>query len=182
MTLGELIHVLKAAKQDLVCVHGFSDPHSYRGYYEQLAFEPTPNTTVAEMLTFAQDALGSTYSGYKGGEYTMGEHTDVWLACYGCTGEAITSLTLEYMLGSWFSTFEEEKLRAEERLAMAAWLVDRMEQYSNESGIKAALEDLVRPVQDGEHMVAFKSGELDDIVARLVKVPGAPKGRKKNVG
>ena len=33
MTLGELIKRLEALPQDMILQHGFSHPHSYRGYY-----------------------------------------------------------------------------------------------------------------------------------------------------
>jgi hypothetical protein len=33
---------------------GFGCPNSYRGYYEDVAFEPADNTTVGEMLAHAK--------------------------------------------------------------------------------------------------------------------------------
>ena len=53
MTLGELIKALEAAPQDAVCEAGFSDPHSFRGFYEQLAFGRRDNTKVSDMLADA---------------------------------------------------------------------------------------------------------------------------------
>lgn len=35
------------------------------------------------MLEHAKSALGATFTGYKGGEYTMNEYTDCWIAEYG---------------------------------------------------------------------------------------------------
>lgn len=100
MYLKELIEALEAADQSHVCEMGFAHPHSYRGYYDQLAFEPARNVRVADMLDCAREALGATYEGYKGGDYTMGEYTDVWLAKYGCCGEGIGPVLLGYMLGT----------------------------------------------------------------------------------
>lgn len=100
MYLGELIAVLEAADSDMIVPVGFTRPHSYRGYYEDLAFEPTANSTVAAMLAAAREALGTTYQGYKGGDYKMHDYTDVWLAYYGCVGEGIGPLLLSYMLGN----------------------------------------------------------------------------------
>ncbi|MFC9490722.1 hypothetical protein ACFTZM_32240, partial [Streptomyces hydrogenans] len=65
MPLGELITALEAADPDLVLPDGFTHPHSYRGYYHELAFEPAHNATVGEMLADARSALGTTYTGWK---------------------------------------------------------------------------------------------------------------------
>lgn len=61
------------------------NPHSYRGYYEDLAFEPTPVavSTVADVLTMVTSALGATFEGYKGGDFTMSDDTPLWVSCYG---------------------------------------------------------------------------------------------------
>jgi hypothetical protein len=72
MTLNELIRYLEKEDPKKVVAIGFNNPHSYRGYYEDLAFEPAKNITVGEMLDCAKGALGKTYEGYKGGEYKMG--------------------------------------------------------------------------------------------------------------
>ncbi len=100
MTLGELIKALEKQNPDLVVPHGFSEPHSYRGYYDELAFEPADNMTIGKMLKCAKYALGKTYTGYKGGDYTMHEWTDVWLAHYGCCGESIGPTLLSYMINA----------------------------------------------------------------------------------
>lgn len=98
MLLNELIKTLEAADQTLVLPDGFDSPHSYRGYYAELAFEPAHNITVGDMLAAARDALGSTYQGYKGGDYKMTAYTDCWLAEYSCMGETIGPLLLRLML------------------------------------------------------------------------------------
>lgn len=100
MTLAELIGILEKADPARVAPVGFSNPHSYRGYYCCVAFEPKENTTVAEMLESAKSALGATFAGYKGGEYKMSEWTDVYLAEYGHSGESIGPILLAYMLGA----------------------------------------------------------------------------------
>lgn len=98
-TLRELIGTLKMYPEDQVVPLGFSNAHSYRGYYDQLAFEPTRDTTVGAMLREAEFANGSTYQGWKGGDYTMGLNTEVHLAHEGATGEEIGPILLELMLG-----------------------------------------------------------------------------------
>lgn len=90
MTLDELIVALEAADPALVLPLGFSNPHSYRGDYMDLAFEPTANVTVGAMLADARSARGTTYQGYKGGDNTMDGWTDCWLAEEGSSANAET--------------------------------------------------------------------------------------------
>lgn len=99
MTLGELIAALEQEPPDKVVAVGFADPHSYRGYYHDVAFEPLRNTTAGAMLAAARAALGATFDGWKGGQYTMTRRTDVWLAVQGDCGETIGPILLSYMLG-----------------------------------------------------------------------------------
>jgi hypothetical protein len=99
VNLSELIKTLEAADPGRVVPLGFGHPHSYRGYYDELAFEPREDVTVAQMLSDARSALDATYDGWKGGEFTMSEYTYCWLAVEGCTGEGIGPVLLRYMLG-----------------------------------------------------------------------------------
>ncbi len=85
MTLGKLISILKVMDPNEVMPNGFNNPHSYRGYYEQLAFEPAMNVKVRDMLKDAEDSLGKTFTGYKGGQFKMESYTDIWIANYGST-------------------------------------------------------------------------------------------------
>jgi hypothetical protein len=99
MTLGELIEALEKADPDLVVPEGFASPHSYRGYYEDLAFEPAADVTVGAMLEAARSALGTAFEGYKGGWFVMEDYTDCWLAVYGSGGgEGIGPVLVRYML------------------------------------------------------------------------------------
>lgn len=81
--LSVLIEALELMPQDGVLPHGFGEPISYRGYYEDLAFLPVRNAKVSDMLAHAKGALGKTFEGYKGGDFTMHEYTAVWIAEYG---------------------------------------------------------------------------------------------------
>jgi hypothetical protein len=99
--LGTIIAFLKDAAEknpDRVIKKGFANPYSYRGYYEQLAFEPVSDIKVSDMLKAAESAVDTTYTGYKGGEYTMSDYTKCWIAFYGCEGETIGMLLLELLL------------------------------------------------------------------------------------
>lgn len=63
---------------------------SWRGSYCELALEYEATgepLTVAVLLKKLRDAIGATFSGYKGGEFRMGKTTPVWVANYGeCDG------------------------------------------------------------------------------------------------
>lgn len=83
MTLGELIEALEAMPEGAQ-VANLRNPHSYRGYYEDLAFELSEGLRPAEeLLAECQAAMGKAFHGYKGGEYVMGERTPVWVSGYG---------------------------------------------------------------------------------------------------
>lgn len=99
MRLADLISWLEQRDPNIVVPCGFHYPHSYRGYYDELAFQPKANTTVGEMLQCARSALGKTFTGYKGGEYRMKDYTGVHLAYYGHEGEGIGPVLLSYMIG-----------------------------------------------------------------------------------
>ena len=87
MKLGTLKNLLSKQPTDRVCQYGFSNPHSYRGYYEQVAFEPANYVTIGEMLSCVDYALTGTFEGYKGGEYHYDESTPVNIAYYGSCSE-----------------------------------------------------------------------------------------------
>lgn len=90
ITLGRLIAGLKQFDADNSLVLDFCDfvpgsLDSYRGYYDQLAVEPvnSGDTTVGQFLAKCEAAVGKTFTGYKGGDYTMDEDTRVWVSEYG---------------------------------------------------------------------------------------------------
>ena len=105
MNLKELIEYLEKKDRDLIVPMGFADPHSYRGDYECVAFEPVESITIGAMLDYARDAMGSIYQGWKGGEYRMGRNTEVYLAMEGQSGEKMGRILLNYMTG----VYEEEE-------------------------------------------------------------------------
>ena len=110
LTLGDLIAILEQEEPGRVIPYGFSAPGSYRGYYEDLAFHPTENVSIGAMLKDAKDSMGKTFSGYKGGDFIMKEYTSVWLAEYGCEGETLGPILLNFMLGKtpWPAAEPEE--------------------------------------------------------------------------
>jgi hypothetical protein len=76
-------------------VEGFGQPHSYRGYYDQIAFAPDGGSESAKDLAArVADSVGATFTGWKGGEFTMDENTPVWIAHEGSSGDALIGLLL----------------------------------------------------------------------------------------
>ena len=92
MTLGGLIERLKELPPTTE-IQGLADLDSYRGYYHDLAFEPTDNYEQAgSILERCQDAMGEVFTGYKGGEFMMGALTPLWVAEYGCCGVKLIAI------------------------------------------------------------------------------------------
>ena len=86
MTLGKLIAALEVMPVGAEVIN-LNRPHSYRGYYCDLAFELGEGKRLAaDMLAVCKSAMGKVFEGYKGGDYIMKESTPVWIAEYGCSG------------------------------------------------------------------------------------------------
>lgn len=88
LTLGQLIALLDEADDDLPVEFsegGFpTDPHSYRGYYCDLALESTDEeVVVADLQETLEDVHGSELTGYKGGQFEMGTNTPLWQSEWG---------------------------------------------------------------------------------------------------
>lgn len=54
-----------------------------------------------------------------------------------------------------------------QRDVIAAYIWDRAEQYSEESGMRSAFYYLAKNIREGESEMAFAHGELDDIMTRF---------------
>lgn len=98
MFLGDLIEWLEKQDQELIIKDGFGEPHTDRGDYMDLAFDPENETKISEMLIHARSAINQTFTGYKGGEYTMWAYSNVLIGVFGECGEHITKITLKYWL------------------------------------------------------------------------------------
>jgi hypothetical protein len=97
--LGGIIARLEQEDPARVLPIGFANPHSYRGDYRDLAFEPVANISIGDMLTACRSALGFTFDGWKGGDFTMTESTDCWISMHGESGDnKIGPLLLDLML------------------------------------------------------------------------------------
>lgn len=83
MTLGDLIAALEAMTPDAE-VANLRGPHSYRGYYSDLAFEICDGLRPAkDLLSQCKAAMGRAFVGYKGGDYVMGKVTPIWISEFG---------------------------------------------------------------------------------------------------
>lgn len=109
LTLGGLINFLqiKLAQGNGETPVVFSDNFmlfptsvgSYRGYYSDLAIETDGiaecGCDVEGLLDILLDTLDQELTGYKGGEFTMGEDTPLWRANYGqAPSDAIVDVTM----------------------------------------------------------------------------------------
>lgn len=70
---------------------------SYRGYYEDLAFdvciENGTDTSVEALLDELRASIGMIFEGYKGGEYRAHKDSVLWISRYGsCDNIAITGI------------------------------------------------------------------------------------------
>lgn len=98
MYLRELIDELAKHDPNKRIREGFDHPHSWRGDYAQVSFAPCGETTVGAMLEAAKSANGATYTGWKGGEFTMDDWSECYLAHPGDIGDQIGLRLLRYML------------------------------------------------------------------------------------
>lgn len=103
LTLGKLIEALEAMPPGAT-VANLADPDSYRGYYCDLAFARSDGTRpAADLLRDCRAAMGEVFTGYKGGDYTMGARTPLWVSDYG------TASGLRLMTVRADGTIETEK-------------------------------------------------------------------------
>jgi hypothetical protein len=97
--LGELLDGLRQADPEGWVY--LTSPHSYRGYYSDLALEPTTTPIrVWELINQLSDVIDTELTGYKGGEFLMSADTPVWVSHYGTTGSALVGFnptTLTFM-------------------------------------------------------------------------------------
>lgn len=100
MNLGQLIDGLRGVKeQDRKVPKGFTKAHSWRGVYAELAFEPANDVTVASMLKCAEDAIGPTFEGWKGGDYTYTRDTEIHISIEGESHDYLGEIVAFYLFG-----------------------------------------------------------------------------------
>ena len=92
MTIDEIMKELSLLPENTVFRNGFTSPHSYRGMYDMLGVEPAKNVSVIDMMRNLKWATGMTFTGWKGGDFTMWGDTDVYLAEEGRLGASIVGI------------------------------------------------------------------------------------------
>lgn len=107
-TLGSLIQALSridaeedaAVRFDFGYMHPTLDIGSYRGFYDHLALDydrDGVDVTRKQLINLLEGAINKTYTGYKGGEYTMTRETPVWVDHYSdASGTAIVAVERIY--------------------------------------------------------------------------------------
>lgn len=90
LTIGDLFERLKYLPRDTPCYiededgkHGVRYPHSYRGYYEQVALDIDESTTAikaSELYRMLEPLPGNYLTGWKGGEFLISDETPVWIS------------------------------------------------------------------------------------------------------
>jgi hypothetical protein len=98
VTLGMLIEWLENQGPMLIVKDGFGRPHCDRGDYRELSFDPKPEALIGDMLMHAKSALEATFTGWKGGEFTMHEYTSVMIGEDGACGDEIGPVHFKYWL------------------------------------------------------------------------------------
>jgi hypothetical protein len=91
LMLGELTLKMEAVKNKALPVifdegkYVPSTLDSWRGSYDELAIEYTEDEPITgkSFIELLKEANGKTYTGYKGGDFTMGKATPIWVANYG---------------------------------------------------------------------------------------------------
>ena len=105
------IHGEETFAKMTVTVDAFHEAMSYRGYYEQVCFEPCEKVTLDKLFEQVNRALGEMFYGYKGGEYYFHCDTPVWINYYGhCDFEEKDALTEH----RWLKVLDEAKKSVEE--------------------------------------------------------------------
>ena len=96
LTLGEFIDKLAALPADRPVYFGFGNAvpacfASWRWSYDELAlgYKDHDAPTAGDLLAKAREAVGQTFTGWKGGDFTMTRHTPVWVANQGDCGHTM---------------------------------------------------------------------------------------------
>lgn len=104
MNIEQILEALEKFDMDLpVEIHGLTwraypfFVYSYRGYYSHLGIQPGGSRISNNQFWFMlKRAIGSKYTGYKGGVYKMQKSTPVWIATEGeCDGLFVVDIRLE---------------------------------------------------------------------------------------
>lgn len=95
MTLGELIRYLEGLNPESTSAIELSNPHSYRGGYEDVAFvvSTSRNQSAGDMLEEARSAIGIPYESVE--DACLGPNSWVYMAEEWALGEELSWVVLE---------------------------------------------------------------------------------------
>lgn len=101
MTLGDMIRMMKLFDP---CVTSSLSMEwcSYRGRYSDLAvtFSEGRERPIGKIQEELEELVGATFTGWKGGEYSMNEDTPVWIA------ESGTASNIPLFPGEFFTALD----------------------------------------------------------------------------
>jgi len=160
MRLRELIEWLERQDAERTVMNGFGEPHSDRGDYSLLAFEPVKVTTFGEMLAHAAAAEGRTFTGWKGGEYVMNGDTRCRIGKWGECGEDITRAHLElWLTGAALTDVLKERARQD-----AKW---GGQNHDPQTWVSILAEEVGEMAKEANDLRRAPAGERGGISARL---------------
>lgn len=102
MDLGDLTDAVRNAPKGTIVMtdtgESVSNPHSYRGYYEQASIEPdSTGTSYTEHFSEELDTfIDNIAEGWKGGDFYMDSSTPVWVSSEGSvSGRALVGIEMD---------------------------------------------------------------------------------------
>lgn len=100
MNIGNFLRCLKTFSDDVIIENAdISEFGSDRGDYRDFYIRDGNNcrTTVREIIDLIEnEVIGEYFIGYKGGEFTMDESSQIKLGNYGCCGNEIDGFVVSY--------------------------------------------------------------------------------------
>ena len=106
-SVKNILEILRNENQNDILKRGFKNPHSYRGYYDELGVEMTYDCKIEHMVRDLEKAIdGRSFTAWKGGEYTYDENTNVYLADEGFCGLELSIRLLQDMLNNRIEKIE----------------------------------------------------------------------------
>jgi hypothetical protein len=96
MSIDEILKSLNMVKGSTAIRQVGTEFCSNRGYYEHLSMAPANDEMpVKEFMAVLKAQIGKTYYGYKGGEFTMAGHTQLFIANYGSCGKMVRGVGID---------------------------------------------------------------------------------------
>jgi hypothetical protein len=97
MTLRELLNRLRSEPNRRVR-RGLKNPHSYRGHYEDIAFELGGEMYIEDIIKLVAGSIGETYEGWKGGFFEMSSYSKVYVAEVGEVGDELGPILFRFLM------------------------------------------------------------------------------------